>query len=242
MCWRRLELDTRKLLSACNIYPYLLYMIQHHCFLQHGNTRPRLSPQPTTITLHCRIPLKQVRQRHLRTTQHARTRLVLLHKVESLAVRHHSRLNWRRRRNAVARLGARRLCSRRRLGRCRCRCESDDANAEIRIAPHRLAVVADAGVPGGELLERDAVLGSHVGAEFSGLLEVEFVAVGDHAGLRGEWGGDAVAGSGRWLSRGCGLGRRRCGREANHADAEVRVSPHGLTVVSNSSVPCCELL
>jgi hypothetical protein len=52
-------------------------VIQHRRLLQHSNTRPSLSPQPTNITLHCRIPLKQIRQRHLHATQHARIRLVL---------------------------------------------------------------------------------------------------------------------------------------------------------------------
>lgn len=218
-------------------------MILHK--LQHGDTGPCFRPQPATIALDCGIPLEQIGQRHLGTAQHARTSLVFLHKVKSLAVRHHPHLDRSRRRNAVARLGARRLRSRRGLGRRRRRSEPDDAYAEIRVTPHRLAVVANARIPGRELLERDAILGSHVRAVLARLLEVELVAIVHHAWLCGERGGDAVArlgGCGRRLGCGCRLCWRRCGREADHTNAEVGVAPHRLAVVSDTSVPGCELL
>lgn len=149
----------------------LSFNITISLLLLHPNTNITFRPHKPTIRPNACIPLRKIRQRNIIPLRNNITRLILLHKVEFLAIPHHTRLRWRRRLNPIRRLRRRRRRRRRRV--------SNNRNTGIRFSPEATTIRTRSRIPGIKLCQRDPVCRRNSRTRIPGLHEVKLVAVAD---------------------------------------------------------------
>jgi hypothetical protein len=173
------------------------------------------TPHITTIRFDPSVPLDEVSQCDLLEADNLAADDSFSDVVESLAIRHHTR-----------------LCRLRSLNRTRSGCwtgsSSNDADADVHFRPHARTIVLDCWVPPHKICERYLLEAVHLIARHALSYPMELVAARDHSGL--SWLGrlDTIS----WR----GAARLRC-CTADDADAHVHFSPHARAVVTNRGIP-----